>query len=66
MNSPLGGALTTPDLNNGMTLKTVNGAELKIKKVGRTIWVNDAKVQTADVISSNGVTFVINKVRMPK
>lgn len=59
------GALKANDLKNGTTLTTVNGAELKVKKFGRNIWINNARIQIRDVISSNGVTHVINKVLMP-
>ena len=49
-----------------MTLKTVNGATLKITVVGGKVMINgNAMVETADVISSNGVTHVIDTVLMP-
>lgn len=61
------GRYTAADLNNGQKLKTVNGQEITITKVGSKIMVNgSATVETADVISSNGVTFVIDGVLMPK
>ncbi len=59
------GALKASDLKNGMMLTTVQGATLKVKKVGRTIWINGAKIEIKDVVSSNGVTHVINMVLMP-
>jgi uncharacterized surface protein with fasciclin (FAS1) repeats len=54
----------------GEMLKTVQGEELKPVIDGNTVWIQDAKggkamVQTADVISSNGVTHVIDSVLMP-
>ena len=45
-----------------MMAKTANGAELDIKVDGATVMVNDAKVVTADVVASNGVIHVIDKV----
>lgn len=48
-----------------MMAKTANGAELDIKVKGKTVMVNDAKVVKADVIASNGVIHVIDKVLMP-
>ncbi len=60
------GRYTSADLKDGMMLKTVQGQELKVTVKDGNIWVNDAMVETADVISSNGVTFVIDTVLMPK
>lgn len=54
------------DLMDGMMLKTVNGQELKISKSGDDVMVNGIKIQTKDVISSNGVTHVIDSVLMPE
>ena len=60
------GRYTAADLKDGMTLKTVNGATLKITVVGGKVMINgNAMVETADVISSNGVTHVIDTVLMP-
>ncbi len=62
------GRYTSADLKDGMTLKSVQGESLTIKKdASGKITVNGtAMVETADVISSNGVTFVIDTVLMPK
>lgn len=62
------GRYTSADLKDGMTLKSVEGENLMIKKdASGKIWINGvAMVETADVISSNGVTFVIDTVLMPK
>ncbi len=60
------GSYKASDLKNGMMLKTVNGQELKVTKRGRNIWINNARISTRDVISSNGVTHVINTVLLPK
>ena len=60
------GRYTVADLKDGMTLKTVNGATLKVSNVNGVVKINGAAmVQTADVISSNGVTHVIDTVLMP-
>lgn len=59
------GQYMAADLKNGMTLTSVQGEKLTIKKVGRNIWVNNARIQTRDVMASNGVVHVINKVLMP-
>ena len=59
------GRYTSKDLKNGMTLTTVQGATLMIKRSGMNIWINGARIAIRDVISSNGVTHVINGVLMP-
>ncbi len=61
------GRYTSADLTDGLQLTTVEGEKLTIKKQGDTIWVNGtAMVEAADVISRNGVTFVIDGVLIPK
>ena len=55
------------DLKDGMTLTTVEGKMLTIKRTGDKIWVNGAAmIETPDVISTNGVTHVIDSVLLPK
>jgi uncharacterized surface protein with fasciclin (FAS1) repeats len=60
------GALKAADLTDGMELTTVQGGKLKVSIKDGVVMVGDAQVTTADVISSNGVTHVINKVLLPK
>jgi uncharacterized surface protein with fasciclin (FAS1) repeats len=61
------GAWKSTDLKDGMKVKTVNGQELTINVRGGKVWINGAAmVETADVISSNGVTHVIDSVVLPK
>lgn len=55
----------------GETLTSVQGQVLKPLLDGDKVWIQDAMggksmVETADVISSNGVTHVIDTVLMPK
>lgn len=59
------GTYRAADLTDGQKLTTVEGKELKVKVKDGMVWVDDAQVTTADVISSNGVTHVIDKVLMP-
>jgi uncharacterized surface protein with fasciclin (FAS1) repeats len=60
------GRYTASDLSDGQMLTTVQGQMLTISKRDGKIMVNgSAMVETADVISSNGVTFVIDAVLMP-
>jgi uncharacterized surface protein with fasciclin (FAS1) repeats len=58
------GAVMSTDLTNDMKAATVNGAEVTIMTEGG-VMVNDANVTTADIVASNGVIHVIDKVIMP-
>lgn len=65
------GALKSTDFKDGQKLKTVQGEELTVNYKDSKWSVTDAKGNTAnitipDVISSNGVTYVIDGVLMPK
>jgi uncharacterized surface protein with fasciclin (FAS1) repeats len=65
------GSFKSTDLKDGQKLKTVQGEEITILYKDNQWWVKDAKGGTAmitipDVISSNGVTYVIDGVLMPK
>ena len=64
------GRLTADRLRNGQVLTTVQGESLTVVKKGGRVMIKDAKggmatVTTANVISSNGVTHVIDTVLMP-
>ncbi len=65
------GAFKSTDLKDGQKVKTVQGEELMIGYKDGKWTVTDAKgamanITIADVISSNGVTYVIDAVLMPK
>lgn len=61
------GRYTAADMKDGMTLKTVNGEMLTFNQKDGKWWINEsAMIEIPDVISSNGVTFVIDSVLMPK
>jgi uncharacterized surface protein with fasciclin (FAS1) repeats len=61
------GAYTSSMLTDGLTLKTVEGKELTFTRKNGQLYINGtAMVQTADVISSNGVTHVIDTVLLPQ
>lgn len=60
------GALRSSDLKDGMTLDTVNGQKLTVTEKDGKWYVNDAQITIADVISSNGVTHVVDSVILPK
>ena len=51
---------------DGKEAKTVNGAAVKITLKGSDVYLNgDTKVAQADVMASNGVIHVIDKVLLP-
>lgn len=65
------GAMKSTDLKDGQELTTVQGEKLSVWNKDGKWMVKDAKGNTAnitiaDVISSNGVTYVIDAVLMPK
>ncbi|MEJ5996077.1 fasciclin domain-containing protein [Pedobacter sp. Du54] len=60
------GALKAADLTDGQELTTVQGQKLKVSVKDGKVMINGANVTIADVISSNGVTHVIDGVLMPK
>ncbi len=60
------GSLMAADLKDGQKLKTVQGEELMVSVKDGKVMINGANVTIADVVSSNGVTHVIDAVLMPK
>lgn len=60
------GAIKAADLKDGQKLKTVQGKDLMVSIKDGKVMINGAMVTIADVISSNGVTHVIDAVLMPK
>ncbi len=60
------GAVKAADLKDGQKIKTVQGQELTVSVKDGVVKINGATVTTADVISSNGVTHVIDAVLLPK
>ncbi len=66
----IAGRLVAADLKDGQELTTVNGEKLKVTVKDGAVMVGNGKdapatVQIADVISSNGVTHVIDTVILP-
>lgn len=62
------GEYTTADLTNNQELITVQGEIITVSKsAAGSLSINgSAQVETADVISSNGVIFIINSVLVPE
>ena len=60
------GRYKSSDLTDGLVLTTVEGKKLTFTKVNGKLMINgSAMVETADVISTNGVTHVIDSVLLP-
>lgn len=50
---------------NTANAKTVNGATLALAKAGTFVTVEEALVQTPDLVASNGVVHTVDRVLMP-
>ena len=59
------GTVKSTDLKNGMYAKTVQGGDIKVSLYGSKVSINDAGVTSADILASNGVVHVIDKVILP-
>ncbi len=59
------GNVLSSDLSVGMVATTVNGASLTIRLEDGKVFVNDAEVVIADVLTDNGVVHAINTVLIP-
>ena len=60
------GAVKASDLKDVQKIKTVQGQELTVSIKDGVVKINGATVIIPDVISSNGVTHVIDAVLLPK
>lgn len=52
------------DVKNG-NAKTAQGADLALSRAGAYVTVEDAMVQTADIMATNGVVHTVDRVLMP-
>ena len=59
------GNVLSTDLSNGMMVPTLNDTELAVSIDGMTVMIDLATVTQADLIASNGVVHVIDKVLLP-
>lgn len=59
------GNVLSTDLSDGMMVPTLNETELTVSIDGMTVMIDLATVTQADLIASNGVVHVINKVLLP-
>jgi uncharacterized surface protein with fasciclin (FAS1) repeats len=46
-------------------VKTVQGANVAVSKAGEFVTVEDAMVQQADIIATNGVVHTVDRVLLP-
>jgi uncharacterized surface protein with fasciclin (FAS1) repeats len=60
------GSVKAADAAKLTKAKTVNGQDIQIKAAKGSVLINDAKVVTADLITTNGVIHVIDTVLLPK
>lgn len=60
------GKVTSGQVVKLRSAKTLNGATVRIRVAGNAVFVNTAKVTTADVMASNGVIHVVNRVLIPR
>ena len=58
------GRMTAADVRQGGA-KTHQGGNLSLAKAGSFVTVDDAVVQQADIVATNGVAHVIDRVLMP-
>jgi uncharacterized surface protein with fasciclin (FAS1) repeats len=60
------GKVTSDQVVKLRSAKTLNGKSVRIRVTGNSVFVNTAKVTTPDVMASNGVIHVINRVLIPR
>jgi PGF-CTERM protein len=59
------GAVMSSDLKDGMSVKTVEGSDVKIAVGPEGVMVNNAKVIQPDIKASNGVIHAVDSVILP-
>jgi uncharacterized surface protein with fasciclin (FAS1) repeats len=59
------GKVTAADVVKLSSAKTLDGKAVRIRVTGANLFVNSAKVTKPDVMASNGVIHVINRVLIP-
>ena len=61
----LDGAVDSANVSDGLVAATLNGNNVTFAVDGESVSINDANVTTADVVASNGIIHVIDKVLLP-
>jgi uncharacterized surface protein with fasciclin (FAS1) repeats len=59
------GKVAAADVVKLRSAKTLNGKNVRIRVSGANVFVNNAKVVKADVMATNGVIHVVNRVLIP-
>ncbi len=59
------GKVKSTDLKDGMMAQTVEGNKVKVKIAGNKVNINEANVAMADIMATNGVVHVIDRVILP-
>lgn len=59
------GKVTAADVVKLRSAKTLNGKKVRIRVSGSNVFVNSSKVLKADVMATNGVIHVVNRVLIP-
>ena len=59
------GKVAAADVVKLRSAKTLNGKNVRIRATGSNVFVNNAKVVKADVMATNGVIHVVNRVLIP-
>lgn len=61
----VGAKAMSTDLSNGQSIATLNGDEIEVKIKDSGVYIDGAKVTTADIKTDNGVVHVIDAVIIP-
>ncbi len=61
----ISGDIRSTDLTDGQMAATINGAEVAVTINAEGVFINDAKVTVADIVTDNGVVHVIDAVLLP-
>ncbi len=61
----LAGSVKSTDLSDGMTATTLLGKDIKVTINANGVFINNAKVTVADIMTDNGVVHVIDAVLIP-
>lgn len=61
----LGTEVLSSDLSDGASAETLNGAEVNVEIIDDNVFINDAMVVIADILTDNGIVHVIDMVLLP-
>ena len=59
------GQLEAGDVVQRWSIRTLNGRKVRVRVTDSNVFLNRARVTTADVMASNGVIHVIDRVLIP-